>query len=318
MGFDVITIGSATQDLFLNVDFLRQKQKVLCLDAGKKFEVGKPLLETGGGATNAAVGFSRLGLKTAVIAKVGRDDAGHLIKRRLQLEKVDTRWVFEHATIGTAIAFILMKRGMDRTVLVYRGAAEELAMRDVKVNDVKSKWLYVSALAGKSIGVLKPLLQHARQRGMMVACNPGAQELHMSSLLKFVDVLLVNKEEAEQLAKTRGSEKNMLEKLASFGPQTIAMTNGAKAIFVYYHGVIYRARPFDVKIETTLGAGDAFASGFVAALVKGKSIVEAMGWGCLNAASVIQHVGAKVNLLRENELERFERSLKQGFEVARV
>ena len=83
--FDVITIGSATRDVFLaskGFKVKRDKSSVtdvdLVLPLGSKIEVENIIFETGGGATNAAVTFTRQGLKTAAIARLGEDPGGRL------------------------------------------------------------------------------------------------------------------------------------------------------------------------------------------------------------------------------------------------
>jgi len=78
--------------------------------------------------------------------------------------------------------------------------------------------------------------------------------------------------------------------------------NGAHA----FDGSFYYHKPaFKVKIADTTGAGDAFHSGFVSAIVKGRSVETAMDNGTVNAQSVIMHLGAKNKLLTQHQLIAF-------------
>lgn len=313
--FDVITVGSATRDIFVNTNSLEKKDNYLCLLTGFKFDINKPFIQTGGGATNTAVAFSRLGLKTAVITKIGHDDPGHLVKKTLEEESINTKLITTDKMVGTALSIIIWKENLDRTVFVYRGASDDINLRDVKLNSLKTNWIYITALRGKSVSVLKPLLEHAQKKGIKVAMNPGSQELEMKSLFKHVDVLLLNKEEAEILSGRDDSVNNIIKQLCKLGPKVIAITDRANKVFVYSNGFLYYAKPYNVKVESTLGAGDAFCSGFVAALVKNKSIEEAINFGLLNSSSVIQHIGAKVGLLYSRNLRKYETSLKQKLHI---
>ncbi|MBT7867591.1 MAG: carbohydrate kinase family protein, partial [Opitutales bacterium] len=83
MKFDVITIGSAVKDVFVQSDkfYVEESDRFpgsedACFVLGGKIEIDEPIFGSGGGATNAAATFAKLGLKAATIAKVGSDDTG--------------------------------------------------------------------------------------------------------------------------------------------------------------------------------------------------------------------------------------------------
>ena len=313
--FDVITIGSATRDVFINADFLDSEKGHMCLPLGYKFDIESPFTQTGGGATNTAVSFSRLGLKTGIITRIGNDDAGHLVKHNLNHERVNTRLLMKDKDLGTALSVIFYKTDSDRTLFVYRGASQNISLNEIKLSALKTRWFYITALRDSSINILKPLLQFARKHNIKVAMNPGSKELKMSWLLKYVDVLLLNKEEAEMLAKHKGKVKEIIKRLHRLGPSIVAVTDGDNRIFVCNENRIYSAVPYNVVKVNTVGAGDAFCSGFVSALVKNNGIKEAIKLGLLNASSVIQHVGAKVGLLDYKKTYSYERSLHLGLVI---
>ena len=126
--FDVITVGSATRDIFLDASFLKKKQDYLCLDCGYKFDIEKPFIQTGGGATNTAVSFSRLGIKTAILTKVGNDGPGYSVKKTLQDENVNTGFIQTDDKLGTAMSIVIWKE-KDRTIFTYRGASENIKLK---------------------------------------------------------------------------------------------------------------------------------------------------------------------------------------------
>ena len=291
---DVITVGSATRDIFINVNFLKMD---LCLEPGSKFDIEKPFVQTGGGATNTAVSFSRLGLKTGILTRVGNDEYGHLIFKSLKKEGVDTKFLQYDQELSTAIAIVMEKQNIDRIVFVHRGASENINLN----RKLDSKWLYISALRGNSLKKLLSLLNYARKNKIKIAMNPGSKELEMPQLLKYVDVLILNYEESAKLSGKREINE-ILKKLNNLGPKIIVITNGIKPLHVLYYNNILKANPIKSKIISTLGAGDAFGSAFVACLIKNKSIDEAIRTAILNAGSVIKYKGAKTGLLREDEI----------------
>ncbi|MBS3152001.1 carbohydrate kinase family protein [Candidatus Woesearchaeota archaeon] len=306
--FDVITVGSATRDIFLDASFLKKKQDYLCLDCGYKFDIEKPFIQTGGGATNTAVSFSRLGIKTAILTKVGNDGPGYSVKKTLQDENVNTGFIQTDDKLGTAMSIVIWKE-KDRTIFTYRGASENIKLKHF--NKMKTKWLYITALRGNSIKMLKDLLVYAHKKGIKVAMNPGSKELEIKSLFKYVNILLLNKEESEILSKNFENIREIMMSINDLGPKTIAVTNGKENVFVFNNKKIYYAKPYDIKIKSTLGAGDAFCSGFVASIIKNQNVEDAVKLGLLNSSSVIQHKGAKTGLLHIKNINNYENRLNQ-------
>jgi ribokinase len=119
------------------------------------------------------------------------------------------------------------------------------------------------------------------------------------------EVFIVNVEEAQRILKTKETDHlTLLEMLHEKGPYIVVMTDGPKGAYVYTEGQAWYMPIYpDPKppYERT-GAGDAFASTFVAALALGKSIEEAMTWAPINSMSVVQYVGAQKGLLMKNNL----------------
>ncbi len=308
--FDIITLGTATKDIFVNGKGLKSNNKNIILECGKKVEVQRPFIQVGGGATNTAVAFSRLGLHTAAITKIGKDEAGHLVKKCLDAEGVFTSLVVDDNKEGTAISLVVVKTGIDRAVLVYRGASQRLDLKDIRLKDLNTKWIYVSALRGESVKVLTHLLKYCNKKGIKVAMNPGSKELEMPGLLRYVNVLLLNLEEARRLS-NETHLRNIFAKLVGYGPKIIAITAGVRPVFVLYHGKILCAEPLNRKVVSTLGAGDAFCSGFVASLIINQSIDSAIRIGLLNSYFVIQKFGAKSGLIYLKDINKHKRLLSK-------
>ncbi len=327
--FDVITVGSATKDIFLRTEESKiMKEKVshhdfICFNYGSKIDIESFFVQTGGAATNAAVAFARLGLKTAILAKIGEDEAGEIIEHILRKERVNTDLMLKDKKLGTALSVVISAMRGDRTIFTYRGASANMHKEEIPLNQIKARWLYISALARASEDMLPHLLEYAKKEKIKVALNPGASQLKerkkLIPLLKKVKVLILNKEECEKLiGKALSTEKDFADafkEIRSFGPGVIVITDGTYLMRVYENDHILIAEPYNVKVANNLGAGDAFGAAFVSVLIEKGSVLKALERGALNASSVIQHVGAKVGLLRKSQIANYEKVLRKKLKV---
>ncbi len=305
---DVITLGAATRDVFLisrEFQLIRSHEFSTgvgeCVALGAKIDIDDLFLSTGGGATNAAVTFAHLGYSTAAIAKIGKDEAGQTVINDLQAAAVDTSLLRVSPKEKTAYSTLLTAKNGERSVLVYRGASQNLSAADVPLTKLKTRCLYVTSLGG-NVQLLDRVVTAARKAGAMVVVNPGKAELKQAkellAVLPKIDVLLVNLEEARMLVEqVEGDAQTIGQALAPL-VGTLIVTNGSKGSYAFSQGNGWYARTSGIKSISRTGAGDAFGSGFVAALLKGLPLEDALRVGTLNAESVIQHFGAKAGILK--------------------
>ncbi len=115
--FDIISVGSATLDIFLkSPEFPLERNHI-----GAKIEVADFLMASGGGGSNAAAGFSRLGLSTACIARFGDDPLGEFVLADMANESFEKKYLIEKAGDNTDCSVILVNPDGSRTILVSRG-----------------------------------------------------------------------------------------------------------------------------------------------------------------------------------------------------
>ncbi|MBI5732768.1 carbohydrate kinase family protein [Candidatus Jorgensenbacteria bacterium] len=317
--FDVLTIGTATRDVFL----LSPAFKVLrdpkhlesigfptgeaqCFALGAKIDVGEPIFTIGGGATNAAVTFSRQGFKAATLIKIGNDERGNMVVASLKQDKVNVL-APRDSLHGTAYSTILLTSGGERTVLVYRGASENLAERDAPLKKLTSKWVYF--VPGRiQFGFIETLVHHFKKIGASVAMNPSRYYLGLGDkfrkLMKRLDVIVVNREEASYLTGIDyKNERAVFKKFDDLTPGIAVVTDGSRGARVSDGKYIYSAGIFkEKKLIDRTGAGDAFGSGFVAGLIHKNDIHHALRVAAANATSVVESIGAQSGILRERDL----------------
>lgn len=315
MTFDVTSIGSAVLDVFIKSPDL----KILKTDAvftgtaiiapyGAKTEVEQLVITSGGGGTNTAVGFARLGLKASVLARCGWDFAGKLIREDLKKEKVDDSLLIQLEGEDTDYSTILVGPDGGRTILVYRGGTR-LEEDLIDFSKLATKWFYISSLEG-NILLLKKLVNFAKKNKIKVALNPGRREIdkkeRLLPILKDVDVLIVNREEAGKLTGISMVEHDVFPKMCTFSPGIVVITEGKRGAHVC---VTKKGRlvidGFKVKVVEATGAGDGFGCGFVAGLIKGWKLEEALKLGIANGAAAVTEIGAKKGLLREKEVDEW-------------
>ncbi len=302
---DVITIGSATVDIFMkSAQFHLQPTQeglLLCQEYGGKMDIDKFRMATGGAGTNTAVGFRRMGFKTAAVVEVGQDILGQMVFDDLQREHVDTDFMLSEKSEETAVSVILISGDGGRSALTHRGAASQLEARDLPWEFLnQTRWIHLSNVSANT-ELLFTLFDQVRNSPVGLSWNPGSKELELLSSGQIVieqvaaDILMMNKEEWEIL-------KPVQDRILKHIP-IVVITNGKEGGQLFTQGgYMTTYKPHVVPVTQETGAGDAFAVGFVSAHLSGLNPTICCSWGVQNSSSVIQHMDAKQGLLTKDEM----------------
>jgi len=312
MIFDVITIGSNTVDVFAHTEHSQlidirsreRKQEFISYPVGSKILINELLHNFGGNGINTAVCFSRLGLKTGYLGKVGKDFNGRTIMENMKKEKI--------AFLGargseSGFSVILDAFEEDRTILTYKGCNNELKPREVKLSRVKARWLYLSSMLGDSLQTMRFIASEAKKSGVRIAFNPSATLLENETktafdLVRYADLLVLNKEEAECLVGMNTPEVN-IRKLRVLGPSMVVITDGKNGVLACKDETYYKILPLKgLKIVETTGAGDAFASTLTAGLILKKPFNFCLKMAINNSEAVISGHGAQTRLMSRKKL----------------
>lgn len=305
---DVITIGSALIDIFISSRqfVLRPMSKgtLICQIYGEKVDVDGFSICTGGGASNTAVGFSRAGFNVATVTETGKDTLADVLMAEFHREKVATNYIAQERKEETGGSVILLGEDGGRTAMVHRGASSLLDPHDIPMRALKRcDWIHLSNIAGR-MPTLEKIAAALREGKASCSWNPGSAELELISsgqlnpdLLK-CQVLILNVEEWKKIRLQQRAFKEAIPE--------IVVTDGAKGGKLYLKK---ERRPISfsssgVRTIDATGAGDAFAVGYVSGRIKGEKPLEAIEWGKANAASVVQHMGAKAGLLNAQQLSK--------------
>ena len=140
----IVTIGGATQDIFIchnnphmiSLQTFHGEQSFLALQEGCKIDIERLDYRTGGGATNSAVSFARLGFDVSCCIKIGTDPQGDDVCR--ELSTLGIKALCTYGKKKTGISFIIPTKSKDRLVLVWRGANTELTFSEIDQQVIKS------------------------------------------------------------------------------------------------------------------------------------------------------------------------------------
>lgn len=333
--FDIITIGSATMDVFVECDDANivsaatkcAKSEYMCYPYGAKVEITEFTSNTGGGGVNTALNFANLGFKTSAICKIGDDIYSKGVLEALQKSTLDLSNIIQDKSVSTGFSIILLSFQGDRTVLAQRGANATLKKSEINFDAIKNaKIIYIAPLSGESNKVLTSVVDFAKENGVKVCFNAGTTSLkrgfeYIKKIIDDAQIVVMNKEEASMVTKIQERPdsrtehyshdlihtdiKEMLKKLKIIDKQIIVITDGKNGAYAYDGKTFYQCPNFPAEVVSTLGAGDAFSSTFCASLDRtNNDIGRALMYAAVNSSSVVSNFGASEGFLTFEQIEQ--------------
>jgi len=315
MRYDFVSFGDITTDAFIKLKDARvncdinDENCMLCVKFGQKipFESVTEMPAVGNGP-NAAVSAHRLGLVSAPVTDVGDDRNGADCTEALKKQGVSTEFVRVHPGKKTNYHYVLQYEA-ERTILVKH---EEF---DYKMPAFKEppKWFYLTSLPLHALEYQLEIAKYVKENGVKLAFQPGTFQLKLGKeklapVYQASEIFFCNKEEAQQVLGTDEHDmKKLLAGIRALGPKIVVITDGPKGSSIMDANGAWSAPmyPDPAPPKSRTGAGDATASTTVAYIEKGLEPREALLRGLVNAASVVQAVGAQTALLTDVQLEKW-------------
>ncbi|MGC8698687.1 MAG: carbohydrate kinase family protein [Candidatus Acidifodinimicrobium sp.] len=308
--FDVVTVGSATKDIFLFNKQASLKQGInshfLEVPLDRKVEINKISEFTGGSATNAAATFANFKKKVGVISKIGNDANSDFILKDLKMRGISEELIVRSE--GEAQFSVVVVSNVGKAVIfVYRGIEKTLKYEEMR-KDFSGKWMYIGPMPVEDVDIIEKIIKSHKDNGTKFAMNPGSSFLNLGikkveSLLKDIDIISMNQDEARKFVGLNNDVKNLLE-LAKHVKTAAIITKGKDGSIVADKKFIYYSTAKSAKQINYVGAGDAFFSGFINAIMDEKDIEEAINLAAYNSASVVEKYGAKTGLVDSYPAER--------------
>lgn len=274
----VVSVGEALWDVFGETEFL------------------------GGAPLNFSANMQRLGNSVVLLTAVGDDLRGKRTIEQMRVLGLTTDFVQIVTDRPTGTAVVATDSSGSATFVIDRPAAFDLVRTDhgtlSSLKTLHPHWLYFGTLAQTDARNEELLLD-------LVSACPDAKRFYdmnlrtghwnldlVQRLSRIATVLKLNDEEAELLFKlTFGAREFSLEQFCrhwscTYGVETICITLGSKGCAVFMDGSVCRVPGFPVKVADTVGAGDAFAAGFLHGLHS--------AWQVTRIASFANALGAVV------------------------
>lgn len=291
---DVLTVGELLVDMISN-------------DYGDASKCGGYTRYFGGSPSNIAINVNRLGIRSHVASAVGRDGLGTFLVNELQSAGMDTSGIQQ---VDESTSMVVITKSRETPVpIFYRGADSELAYNDsLEQALIRSKIIHFSCWPISRIPsryTVERVIEMAREHKLLIGFDPNYHPSiwqkgedgvsYVKSIIPKVDIIKPSEDDAERLFGP-GTPAEQVGRFLELGAKLVVMTLGKEGAMVS-NGIETLA--FDTKatrIEDTTGAGDAFWSGFYAAIVKGYTLTAALELGFAVSAYKLKFTGAVVNL----------------------
>src|SRR3989344_4346127 len=276
--YDFVAIGDTTIDTFIRLHEasihcdLNHKNCQLCMSFADKIPYETlDVVPAVGNASNVAVGASRLGLRTDRLTAVVGDRYGLQILDTYRREKVNREFVKVNPDVVTNNHFVLNFKA-ERTILIKHNYYQYFEPSRIG----PAPWVYFSSIAENTLPFHRKLVAHLkRNRQIKMGFNPGTFQLKLGAtklkdVYRHSHVLLVNREEAQKILNIRDSNvKGLFKGLHKLGPKIVAITDGPAGAYASDGTTQYFMPKYPdptPPFERT-GAGDAFSTGFLSALI---------------------------------------------------
>ena len=258
--------------------------------------------------------LASLGLATGFITRVGPDELGRLALDRLAESGVDLSKVV-HASdgVGTGVT-VLLQHGSERRILTYPGTMAEMSHADLDINYLASaRHFHLSSLFLQR-GLQKDLpalFRELKSRGLTTSLDTNDDPDDqwggvLPELLPLIDVLLPNRQELCRMTRQE-TVTDALDSLAAIVP-LIAVKCGNEGAIVQEGKRRTHVPPVSVQAVDTIGAGDSFNAGFLAAWLSGYSAEVSAAAGNITGALSTQRSGGTEAFRAANDRNKFLRN----------
>lgn len=285
----VFVAGSINMDVVATAD---RHPKVGETVAGRQV-----LYFPGGKGANQAVAASRLGARTTLIGRLGKDSFGGELKAFLGEQGIDLGYVQETAEVHTGTAIITVAEA-DNTIVVIPGANGLVGAEDVEVVPLLAGDVAVSQFE-IPLPAIAAFFRRARAAGATTVLNPAPAQAMSRELLALVDILVLNETELGFLAGSELSESDEAARIIAVARQLQAREDQAICVTLGKRGVLALAGREEIAVPgrvvralDTTGAGDCFVGALAAQLADDVPLRAALAFANAAASISVQRMGA--------------------------
>ena len=316
----ILGIGSALVDILTqipNEQILNElnlpKGSMTYVDAQTSVEIGKKIaclgnqMASGGSAANTMSGLAQLGVEAGFLSKIGKDEVGEFFAKQMTETHVKPLMLKSDTPSGRVQA--LVTADGERTFATCLGAAAEMCADDIQP-ELLQGWdiFYVEGYLVANPTMLRKAIETAKAQGMTIAIDLASynvveesRDFLLELINNYVDIVFANEKEA--FALTGMEPEAALDYIAERCDIAVVKV-GAKGAFVKRGNEIVTIPPMKAVVVDTTGAGDMWAAGFLAGLVKGENLQKCGMMGAIVAKNIIEVMGAKMDDERWNIIHK--------------
>jgi len=266
-------------------------------------------LSIGGCAANTGIGLQKLDVRTAIIGKVGRDLIGHYVRGELKGRRVHMRGVVIDPDVDTSATMVMIAADGERSFIHYPGANATFNVDDINWDLIQNAGLLHVAghfLMPQFDGApCAAVLKRAREMGLKTSLDTAGDQSKMTMevlrpALPYVDYFVPSYAEARRCIESYGTGRDTTEEVARIfldeGVSVVALKMGEEGSYIRTREGEWRIPAFPVDAVDATGAGDAFAAGFLAGVVRGfdlettGTLASAVGACCVTEVGTVQGV----------------------------
>jgi ribokinase len=298
---NILVIGSSNTDLIAKVDRFPV--------AGETVE-GKFFLQAmGGKGANQALAAHRLGGSVKFVTCLGNDANGKNTMKYYKQEGLDVSAVLIVKNMPTGTAMILVNKEGENVIVITPGANQELSPVYIeKIEDEIATARMVVLQMEIPIETVTKVCEIASKYQTEVLLNVAPARAVDASLLRMVDIVVVNETEIEKISGMRietAGEEAVIDSILSMGANTVILTLGRNGCIVKNNSVLQHIPAFQVDAVDTTAAGDTFCGALAAQLGKGTDLVEAVRFATASSAICVTRMGAQPSIPSEAEVITF-------------
>jgi len=305
--FEVVVVGSLNMDLIFRTPRMPKAGETLL---GGSFDTA-----FGGKGANQAVAATRLGARVAMVGRVGNDTFGPTLLSGLKGDGIDVSQVRTDAEASTGVALILLEESGENRIVVASGANLNVTPDDV---DSTADLIRSAKVLLLQLEIPLPAVQRAveiaNKADVQIILNPAPAQPLPIELLRGVDILVPNQGEATTLADLpkETSAEEAAKALRAAGAKVVVVTLGGDGALLISETGTQHIPAFPAEVVDTTAAGDAFMGGLAAALIKERSLTEAIRWGNAAGSLACTKLGAQPSL---PSLDLLEARLNENIDV---
>ena len=305
----ICVVGSLSYDLVMRVPRRPQKGETIIGTSFNTF--------VGGKGNNQALAAARCGAPVSFVGKVGKDSFGDQIEEKLKESGVDCRFLFRDPEVGTGIADILVDADGDNSISIAPQANARLTPQDIdNARDVIALSKFMLMQLEIPLETVIHAAKLAKKLKLTVVLNPAPAPTNGTlpdELLANVDLITPNQTEAELLTGVKvvdiTSAIEAAKILQAKGLKQVIITMGEQgALLVDQNSSAQMTPAFEVAVQDTTAAGDAFCGSLLAAMARGETMENSIIYACAAGALATIKLGAEPSLPSIDEIKELAKS----------